>query len=292
MFRTILTTSTIFALSLVGCVVNDDAGGNEETTTDEPTTTSPTTTSPTTTSPTTTSPTTSDTDTTVGTDTETTTMDPDSSSSTTEPDPGPFVFDETPFEDYVQVDRIGFPAINTGLNLLGDKDAYNQATPEDDANLMFVSNIVDSLHTLHVGVPGSEVYQVPEDMLSDPILPSEYNTGLDDDIAAALGFNEEQLPLPPPPYCIAPDHPVENADTCDDQGAPFAIPDVVTVDTDDPAGFPNGRRPSDAVIDIIFAVLLLDTEAFGLDTFANIPLNPTANDVEFPADFPYLAPAH
>lgn len=296
MFRTIITSSTVFAIVLTGCVVNDDVSGNDESTGEEtgdpPTTTAPTTTAPTTTTPTT------DTDTTVGptTDTDTTTMDPDSSSSTTEPEPGPFVFDETPFEDYAQVDRIGFPAINTGLNLLGDKDAYNQATPADDAGLMFISDILDSLHTLHVGIPGMEVYAVPEGMLADPIDASQYNTGLDDDIGAILAQD-------PRPFCIAPDHPVggEMGDvSCVDQGASFAIPDVLVVDTDDAAAFPNGRQPTEPVIDIILAVLLIDLGDYPVTLFMDLDadgtlgpaVNPLENDVENPADFPYFAPAH
>lgn len=283
MLRKILASSTVFAVVLTGCVVNDDAGGNDEESTGDEPTTSPTTTNPTTTNPTTTTPTTDTESTSVGpgTDTETTTMDPDSSSSTTEPEPGPFVYDETPFDQYAQVDRIGFPAVNTGLNLLGDKDAYNQATPDDDAGLEFISEIVDSLHTLHLGVPGMEV---------------ENNTGLDDDIGALLAPD-------PTPFCIAPDHPDFPNDECDDQGAPFAIPDVLTLDTDDAPAFPNGRQPTEPVIDIIFAVLLLDivppnnypvTLLMDLDNDGTPgpSLNPLVNDVENPTDFPYLAPAH
>ncbi len=253
----------ITGLMLAGCPGTDPPGGETEgTTTEDPTTSG----SPTTTPPV--------------TDTGTTEPDPDTSGGTVEPtdtgnttevEPGPFMFDETPFDRYNRVDRKGFPAINTGLNLLGDKDAYNAGNPTDDAALMFATNIFESLETLHLGAPGMQTMN---------------NTGLDDDLMA-LGL----IPCVPPPAPM---------DNCDDQGGPFAIPDVVAIDLDDPAGFPNGRTLPDPVIDIIFAVLLLDLDEEPVTRFIDLDLdgvlgpslNPLANDVEFSAEFPYLAPTN
>ncbi len=193
----------------------------------------------------------------------------DGDSSTTE-NLDEFEFNDTPPEEYVQVDRKGFPAVNTGLNLLGDKDEYNIGDPVADAAGMFVPNILDSLDTLHRGAPGMQTVN---------------NTGLDDDLGA--------LGLTP---CIPPQ--LAN-DDCDEQGVPFVIPDTLDIDLDNPAGFPNGRQLENQAIDIIFAVLLLNLvdeagapvqPTHPVDTFASIPLNPGANDVEFPAEFPFLAP--
>ena len=67
--------------------------------------------------------------------------------------------------------------------------------------------------------------------------------------------------------------------------APFdgvSLPDILTVDTSDPAGFLNGRKLADDVIDI---ELTLITGAPAGDCV-------DANDVAFPVGFPYLAPAH
>lgn len=252
------------SLGLAGCP-SDDVGGQTETSTGDDTTNGTTVTPPTTM-------TTMDLDTTASTTEATTTADTDTSgTSTTGPDPGQFEFDETPFDDYVQVDRMGFPAINTGLNLLGDKDAYNAASPVDDANLVFNMDIRTSLETLHLGAPGEQTAD---------------NTGLDDDLTG-IGFTP----------CITPPLPANN---CDDQAGSFAIPDTVVIDLDDPAGFPNGRRPADPVMDIIFAVLLLDLDAHSVTAFLDLDqdgmpgpsVNPIENDVELPAEFPYLAPAH
>jgi hypothetical protein len=263
--KTLKLTLPLLALSglvLAGCPSDDAPIDTEGTTGDTPTTGNPTT-SPTTTSP--------DPDTTMGSMDTTASATATEGSSTTEPEPGPFIFEETPPEDYTRVDRKGFPAINTGLNLLGDKDAYNAANPTDDAALTFATNIFESLETLHLGAP---------------MMQTADNTGLDDDLIS--------LGLEP---CVTPPLPM---DSCDDQGGPFAIPDVLTIDLDEPAGFPNGRPLDAPVMDVIFAVLLLDLDTHDVTTFLDLDgdgtfgpsLNPLTNDVEFEAAFPYLAAAH
>jgi Domain of unknown function (DUF4331) len=81
------------------------------------------------------------------------------------------------------------------------------------------------------------------------------------------------------------------------QGAPLVVPDVITVDTHTPSGFPNGRRLTDTVIDITLAVLLLDVNGLGDSNgphpvTALVGVNPTANDETFSTTFPYLAQPH
>ena len=74
--------------------------------------------------------------------------------------------------------------------------------------------------------------------------------------------------------------------------ADLVIPDVIRINPAAPAGFPNGRKPADPVIDITLAVLFLDlsTPGQGPGSFAALPLNPPANDVAFRSGFPFLAP--
>jgi Domain of unknown function (DUF4331) len=67
------------------------------------------------------------------------------------------------------------------------------------------------------------------------------------------------------------------------------VPDTLTINLDAPSGFPNGRRLQDPVIDVTLAVLFLDLNTHGADTFANLPLGPAANDRPFLTDFPFLA---
>jgi hypothetical protein len=63
--------------------------------------------------------------------------------------------------------------------------------------------------------------------------------------------------------------------------ASVAVPDVLTIDTNSPTGFPNGRDLDDDVIDIILGLVLNNPE---------IGDSVDANDREFLAEFPYLAP--
>lgn len=73
--------------------------------------------------------------------------------------------------------------------------------------------------------------------------------------------------------------------------ASLVVPDAVTIDFSAPSGFPNGRRLTDSVIDITFAVLLLDLTQEPATRLANLPLGPQANDLPFRPNFPYLAAA-
>jgi hypothetical protein len=78
--------------------------------------------------------------------------------------------------------------------------------------------------------------------------------------------------------------------TCVNQAAPFVVPDVIRIDPSMPAGFPNGRRLIDPVIDVTLALVLLDLSVHPVD--ALIGVNPTANDLPFRSHFPYVARPH
>jgi len=70
----------------------------------------------------------------------------------------------------------------------------------------------------------------------------------------------------------------------------LVIPDTLTIDFQQPSGFPNGRALPDSVIDMILAMLFLDLTRHSLNTFVAVPVNPPANDRPFRAEFPFLAP--
>ena len=265
--RLTLPLLAVTGLVLAGCPA-DDAPPIDDSTTGDDTTAGPTTN---TTPPTTTTMT--DPDTTAGTDTDTAT-DTDETTTTGDPE-DPYVFREDPFDMYTQVDRMGFPAVNTGLNILGDKDAYNAGSPAEDVDpsmpLPFHPNILESLEYLHLGTPMMQVPNV---------------TGLDDDLQA-----NGLTPCRTPPMMMS---------NCDDQVRPFVLPDVIEIYLDEETGFPNGRQLGAPVMDLILAVLLLDLNEHPLTKFVDLDedgelvpsLNPLANDVDFEAEFPYLAPAH
>jgi hypothetical protein len=68
------------------------------------------------------------------------------------------------------------------------------------------------------------------------------------------------------------------------------IPDVLVLDLSQPAGFPNGRKFDDPVIDREFAMLFLDLRRHPLSTFVDMPLNPNVFDQPLRTTFPYYAP--
>ena len=77
---------------------------------------------------------------------------------------------------------------------------------------------------------------------------------------------------------------------CVGQAAPFVVPDVVSIDPSQAAGFPNGRRLTDPVIDVTLALVLLDLGEHPVTTLVGV--NPTENDKSFRNRFPYLARPH
>lgn len=84
-----------------------------------------------------------------------TTNAPSTTNDPTDPtgDPNdPFVFDETPPEQLVQLDRMGMPAVATAVISKDLKDNYNASTPSDDAASTFVPDIVMNLVGLHAAL--------------------------------------------------------------------------------------------------------------------------------------------
>jgi len=76
------------------------------------------------------------------------------------------------------------------------------------------------------------------------------------------------------------------------QAGPVIVPDTIKYDPSQPTAYPNGRALEDPVVDITLAAVLLDLGEHPLSTFADLPLNPPANDVAFASEFPFLAPPH
>jgi hypothetical protein len=91
---------------------------------------------------------------------------------------------------------------------------------------------------------------------------------------------------------VPPLTPCGTAECVNEQAGMYVLPDTLTLDTTIYAAFPNGRLLEDPAIDLTLALLLLDLDVHPVTTFADLPLNPPANDVPFPTTFPYLAPAH
>jgi hypothetical protein len=144
-----------------------------------------------------------------------------------------------PFDagNFVPIDRMGVPAVNTALIPFARKNEYNRATTEDDAAGKFAGDIVATLHALgtddaHVSILASVAVTKGDMLRLDTSLP---NSG------AQGGMNAG-------------------------------------------AGFPNGRRPTDDVIDTI--LFLVTNGAVTTGDHVN------ANDVPFRDSFPFFAAPH
>jgi hypothetical protein len=80
---------------------------------------------------------------------------------------------------------------------------------------------------------------------------------------------------------------------CVMQAAPFVVPDTIKLDVSMDAGFPNGRLLTDPVMDVTFALILLDLNTPGQTVTSLVgALNPIANDKPFGTSFPYVAEPH
>lgn len=175
---------------------------------------------------------------------------------------------------YDSVDRMGMPAVATALIPSASRNTYNDASPDDDASLMFAGDLLGSLTAIHEGLD--------DDLAAAGVAPCSMV-----DTVAVPGLGDL-------PECagqeVAPGVPV----------VALVVPDTLRINPSAAAGFPNGRMLPDPVIDVTLAVILLDLSsttgcASGPctpGTLAGLPLNPAANDVAFSTTFPYLAAAH
>lgn len=174
--------------------------------------------------------------------------------------------------DLVQVSRLGMPLVNEVVAPLGAKDLFNASVPSGDSQ--FLGAVTDpELAKLLNALYGDALEKVPETDRQD--LVTVFLTGVPGLNQPANVTPSEMLRLN---VAIPP------ADKADPLG-------VLAGDT---AGFPNGRRLSDEVVDIELrvaaGVLINDT----LKNAANGQLGDgvPANDVPFLDTFPYVAAPH
>ena len=178
------------------------------------------------------------------------------------------IFRTNPLTAYTRIDRMGMPAVSTAAVPTDSKDLYNDGGPMDDASLSYAGPLLAQLTAVH-GLLDADLVTlglVPCSMTMTTVVPG----------------------VGPLPNCVAQQYAVGHPVVT------LVVPDTLTIDPAAMAGFPNGRRLPDPVIDVTLAVVLLDLTATGQNagTLAGLPLNPMANDVAFLTTFPYLAPAH
>jgi hypothetical protein len=167
---------------------------------------------------------------------------------------------------YTRVDRMGMPAVATAL--VGDgarKTAYNDGNPANDVK-DFLADWGMRLQTFHTALD--------DDLMALKLTPCSMMPAMAGGTLPAC-LTQEYAPGKTVASLIAPS-------------------DVIRINPATAAGFPNGRKLEDPVIDVTLAVLLLDLTKHPADTLAKVPLNPAKNDVAggtFLTTFPYLHPA-
>jgi hypothetical protein len=166
---------------------------------------------------------------------------------------------------YVRVDRMGNPAVATALvSDSARKSAFNDGNPANDVK-DFLADWAARLKSLH--------------------------DALDDDVTAR-GATPCSMVAPPDglPPCLT-----QNYAPGRTVASLVAPSDVLRLSTTLPAGFPNGRRLEDQVIDLTLGVLLLDLTRHPADLLAKLPINPGKNDIAggtFLTTFPYFHLPH
>ena len=167
---------------------------------------------------------------------------------------------------FVQVSRLGNPLVNEVVIPLGKKDQFNRTTPNRDAKLYgkYVLNpeLARVLNALfHIGAPEHNRTDIVQAVLQGlPGLNRHHGR------FAALPKDTLKINLGTPPASGAEDR--------------------FGVIGGDNAGYPNGRRPADDVVDIDLQVIA------GFLKGNRVPLGDGVdrNDKLFLSTFPYLAP--
>jgi hypothetical protein len=166
-------------------------------------------------------------------------------------------------DGFVQVSRLGNPLVNEVVIPIGKKDQFNSTTPDQDAKLYGQYVVKPELaHLINVLYPG---LNVPENDRTDIVqalltgIPGKTAIGSKPAAADTLKIN---LGVPPSPN-----------------------PNRFGVIGGDLAGFPDGRRLTDDVVDISERVV------GGFLKGNKLPLGDGVdqNDKAFSSTFPYLA---
>jgi hypothetical protein len=170
---------------------------------------------------------------------------------------------------YVQVSRLGNPLVNEVVIPVGLKDAFNALKPQNDASVTPAVNAV-----LDPEVPKliEAIYGIPAPATPRDDLFSVFLTGL-------KGLNKPAGKVQPAEIL-----------RLNTSIPPTDDPNRLGVLAGDNAGFPNGRRLTDDVVDIA-----LQAMEGAVRTGTLIPAlddHVDANDVPFRAHFPYVALPH
>jgi hypothetical protein len=181
---------------------------------------------------------------------------------------------------FVQVSRLGMPLVNEVVVPVGSKDLFNASLPQDDAQFLPKVNDPELPHLINaiygLGIPDCDTGTA--EITRDCDLVPVFLTGLP-------GLNQ-------PPAVTASEMLRLNTTIPPCEPATCAEYSSLGVIGGDLAGFPNGRRLADDIIDVALRVVegvLIDPHDPGADGLGDAV---DANDVPFRSTFPYLALPH
>ena len=183
----------------------------------------------------------------------------------------------------VQVSRLGMPLVNEVVVPVGKKDRFNASKPEDDAQFL------PKVTTPEVPQLIQSIYGIPAPATPRNDLVEVFLTGVCKACGpVAADLNSQRLNADVDPNRFQPAEELR----LNMSVAPTAMPNRLGVLGGDLAGFPNGRRLADDVVDVTLqaaeGVLLPGHPAAveGLGDSVN------ANDSAFRPVFPYVALPH
>ncbi len=185
-----------------------------------------------------------------------------------------------------QVSRLGMPLVNEIVIGLKDKDTFNSSKPRDDAQFAtYVTN--PTLPALLEILFGAAGVQAPT-VFPRVDLVAAFLTGVS-------GVNQPQNVVASEMMRLKTALPATPKGSQNSLGALDCFVDgalVLTHPGCDPAGFPNGRRPGDDVVDVELRVAMgtLLPPGAGKPPSASLPYTDGAlvEDSQFDASFPYL----
>jgi hypothetical protein len=190
---------------------------------------------------------------------------------------------EQSFGPQVQVSRLGNPLVNEVVIPLKDKDKFNATTPQQDEEFLeYVQDpIVPELFELIYGIPALDA---PRTDLVEVFLTGVCAVEGCPDTLDGTNLNSQLLNKDVVPAEFQPAEMLR----LNMSVPPAAEPNRLGVLAGDVAGFPNGRRLQDDVVDI--GLQVLEGELIGRPNALGDSVS--ANDVRFTDEFPYVGIPH
>jgi hypothetical protein len=191
----------------------------------------------------------------------------------------------TPAGDHVQVSRLGMPLVNEVVVPAALKDAFNGLTPDQDATAADGA-VLDKVLNPELPALIEAIYGVPAPQTPREDIQQIFLTGIAKSTGPiAADLNSQVLNADVDPEAFQPSEMLRLNLTV----PPSAEPSRLGVLAGDLAGFPNGRRLADDVVDIEIQTLMGAAQSGELVAALATGDGVDNNTAAFGDTFPYLA---